>query len=106
MTKLSKVCELMVSSFAGSQQSAPLFVMEKANTSIVGKTAQTLHKIKHPWLILVLLSELYDHIKVEKSVEFMRVVKLFLKKVFEYQLLDVTNNFTLQQEVNYFVNYR
>ncbi|XP_066923807.1 lysosomal-trafficking regulator-like [Clytia hemisphaerica] len=82
----------------GSQQSAPLIVMEKANTSVVGKTMQTFHKIKHPWLILVLLSELYNHIKEEKCVEFMRVVKLFLKKVFENQLLNVTNNSTLRQE--------
>ena len=75
----------------------------KNNTSLHGKEAlKTPLRVMHPWLINILLRKLADKIDLNHTstaMPFLKILKVFLGKILEFQIADATNNSLLKQEV-------
>jgi len=73
----------------------------KNNVSLGGKALpHTSPCIKHSWLISYVLKYLAAAINTgDKDDELIKVIKICLKRVYEFQVLDTTNSFLLKKEV-------
>lgn len=92
--------------YAPSSHHTHLFVSEsKNNVSLGGKPLpHTIPCIKHPWLVSYVLKYLATAYNIsgddEDKIELVKVIKICLKKVFEFQVLHMANNSLLKKEVS------
>lgn len=90
----------------GESSSQPTHIMRteyKNSSTQHGKEAnKSTPRVVHPWLINILLKKLADKVDLNHTTTttpFLKFLKLFLRKVLEFQVADTSNNSLLKKEV-------